>query len=492
MNSARLIPAILGLLVLMRAPAAARDTGAEIRRYIAPCQLMLFAPSAETLITNARALLSRFYGKNYQQMALQISTDSRSSYGIDVLDPASLKQAGMDVTKPVAFVHVSNKAGYLLVPVASRKTAEAFLKKNLGTNASGAHRFYGNYLAFSDNAALLGSLTNRGRLDTAAAFEIARSKLEFQWDRVFVWVESRYFSVVTASVGVSDHVKIPYGFSAFTAHFAERDRKVTVRNYSGILSTNQTDYIRRLRDVNASPKFEVLDNAWGHPAIVGHVYLNMPMLYRYYTYIDSLNILGLKGLVQELRVRHGIDLEKNLIDNSDGRLNVVIDRFDSTRGDYVITGSVGVKDPRAASAFMDSIRETVTNTNVVSDAFDLFTRPFHHYRSSNYSLYYGVVENDFLFSTDRDTLVQLVKNVFAGTNNYVEDLPWFMKDALREKTPGYSLTIDVQSFLTGVKTGLEFNREFLVGIRDIHVYGHPDGDDKPAGWNTTVDINFYK
>lgn len=469
--------------------AQAGNETSEIKKYIMDSQLMVFAPAYETLITNVKSLLARFYGKNYDQMMVQISSNSRSSYGIDILNLESMKSAGINIAKPVAFVHISNQAGYMLIPIQSKKTVESYIRTHLGKNK--AYRIAGNYLIFSENAQILASVpTNNRRLETNPAFTVASTKLDFKWDKIFAWIESRYFSVVTSSVGVSANMNIPYGFTAFTADFF--DKQISIRNYSGILSSNQTEYVRKLRDVSAAQKFELLDYISGNPAVIGDVYMNMPMLYKYYSYIDTINILGVKGFINELMDKYRINVERDLLNNSDGRLKVVVDQFDPEKNTFLVYGSMGIKSPEVAISFMDSVKNSVLqSTNGTVTTFDLFTKPFYHYQSSNYSLYYGVIDNDFVFSADRDVLTNMVKNLFENRSGFLDSAPPLLKEFSSENRVGYFITVDVQSLFSKIKTGIMISREFLVGIKEINIYGNPDTDDKPYGWNTTIDINFY-
>lgn len=483
---------VLIFLTGLTGALTAQTTGddiSEIKKYIMDSQLMVFAPAYESLVTNVKSLMARFYGKNYDQMMLQISSNSRSSYGIDILDLNSMKSAGVNVSKPVAFVHVSNQAGYLLIPVQSRKTVENYIRDHLGKNK--AFRIAGNYLIFSQNEALLASVpTNNRRLETNPGFTLASSKLDFKWDKIFAWIESRYFSEITSSVGVSANMNIPYGFTAFTADFY--DKQISIRNYSGILSSNQTEYVRKLRDVSAAQKFELLDYIGGNPAVIGDITMNMPMLYKYYSYIDTINILGVKGFVNELADKYRINVERDLLNNSDGRLKIVIDQYDPDRNALLVYGSMGVRSPEVANNFMDSVKNSVLqSTNGTITTFDLFTKPFYHYQSTNYSLYYGLIDNDFVFSADRGVLTNMVKNLYENKSGYLDKAPSQLKEFSSENKVGYFITVDVQSLFSNIKTGIMISREFLVGVKEINIYGNPDLDDRPYGWNTTIDINFY-
>jgi len=457
-----------------------------IEGYIESGELIFYAPSIEELIATTRSLMKRFYSRNYEQMILQVSADSKSSYGIDVLDLNTLEKIGLNTKAPLSFVHISNNTGYLLLPVRNKKGIEKFIKNNLENKVP--YRFFDNYVAFSEDKKLLNNI-GKNLLGNNKGFALSRKKLNFDWDKFFVWIESSYLSGISSSIGVTSNIKLPYGFSAFAINF--KPQNISIKLYSAIISSNQLLYMQSLKNVSASEKFDILDYVEGNPALVGNVYLNMPMLYKYFSYIDSINILGIKGLFNELKQKYKVNVENDLINNSDGRLKIVIDRYDSVQNQYRIYGSIGVKDPNTAGMFVESLKNAFFQVDGKLYSFDLFTKPFYHYKGSNYSIYYGVIENDLLFSTDKDLLTNLVVSVFENRGGRLEKMPDFFKNAIREKSKGYFLTIDLQSLFNNVKTGIQIDREFLIGVQNVYIYGFPDTEENAYGWNNFVDINFY-
>ncbi len=459
----------------------------EIENYISQSEFMICAPSLESLTANARVLMKRFYGKNYPQMLSQISVDSKSSYGIDIFDSGSMRSAGIDMAQPLAYLHISNQTGCILLPIQSKKTFDSYVKKM--EERTFFYQYYGNYAALSENKDVIKSITN-SLLKTNEGFAICQKKLSYDWKQFFVWVESKYLSAVSSAIGVSANMKIPYGFSAFTIDFLETN--ISVRSYAGIISSDQVQYMQNMRNVSAMEKYDILDYITGTPAVVGNVYLNLPMLYKYYIYIDSINILGLKGLVYEIWQKYRINLERDLINNTDGRFKIVIDKLDSINNRYNIYGSIGIKNVDIAGTFMESLKNAALQNGGKLYSFELFTKPFYHYESTNYSIYYGLIENEFLFSTEKEPLIQLVKNIYENQNGYLENLPSFFRESSEQKKASYSTHVDMQNFFQNIKTGFELSKDFTVGVKDVDIYGSPDRDEKPYGWNTSIDIHFYK
>ncbi len=464
------------------------NTSPEIRNYISQCEFMLFSPSLENIITTSKSVLKRFYGRNYNEMLEKISTDSKSLYGLDILDLKNLESAGINIKLPIAYVHISNQTGYLLIPIISKKIIENFIKKTLSEPMP--YKFMGNYICLSEKNTALDILENTNRLAQNEGYNLASQKLNFAWDRNFAWIESRYLSDVSSSLGVSSNIKIPYGFTALILDYQES--KISVKTYSGIIDPKQTDYIINMRNVSASEKYNIFDYIWGSPAIIANIYLNVPMAYKYYNYIDTINILGIKGFVAEMLQKYNINIERDLINNTDGRLKMVVDKFDTIQNDYLVYGSLGIKDTSVAGSFMDSVKTAILQTDGKLYSFEMFTKPFYHYQSTNYSIYYGVIENEFVFSTDKDSLVQLVKNLYENKGGYAAKLPEFFRLSINDKKLGYFISIDIQSLFSNIKTSVEINKDFLVGIKEIDIYGNPDLDGTPYGWNTTIDINYYQ
>ncbi len=461
--------------------------GAEIEKYIVPCTFMIFVPSVENLVSTSKSLMKRFYSRNYEQMMLQMSSESKSSYGIDVFDLPALEKAGVDIKSPLCFVHVTNERGYLLIPVKSKKGIDAFIKNSLKNY--GQYRFIGNYIALSKDKEELDGIAKE-TLEEREGFNISAKKLSFAWDRNFIWMESSFISGASYSIGVTSNLKLPYGFTAFTIDVT--DRMISVKSFAGILPSKEVLNMVNLRNVSMAEKFDLLDYTVGDPALAGQVYLNFPMFYKYYTYIDSIDILGIKSLVSELRDKYKVFVERDLIQNTDGRFKIVIDKFDTSKNDYVLYGSIGIKDPKTAGYFMDSLKNAILQTDNQLFTFDLFTNPFYHFKSSGYSLFYGVIGNDLFFSTDKDVLTNLVKNIFDNNMASADKYPGFFKEARQKKAAGFYFTLDVQSLFNQVKTDVDINKDILIGFKDIYISGYPDSGAKAYGWNCAFDFNFYK
>jgi hypothetical protein len=474
---------VLFLLAALSIPAYASESA---QSYIAPCEFLVYFDSFDRLMNVSKSVLKRFYGANWNQMESQFRADWQSQFGVDVFSPKSIDGIGIATNRSLAYVHIAKDSGYLLLPVSSRKKAENWLNKTLG--GAVPFRFLGDYLAVSENPTNLVTLSNV-TIESNEAFRVTIAKLDFHWDKPFVWVESRYLADVSSGLGVTGNIQIPYGFTAVALDFS--DSVITARAYSGLISPEQNDYIRQMRQVSAVETNNLLDYISGSPAAVAQLYLNVPMLFRYYMAIDRINILGFSGLVRELQNKYRVNLEQDLIANTDGLAKLVIDRLDIANNDYLLYGSIGLIDSAKGENFVESLKTAVIQSSNQLFSFDLFTHPFYHYKSSNYSVFYGVIDKDLYFSTDKDTLVKLVQNIYESRNGYLEKLPAFFRESMVSNHAGFMGTIDVQSFLSQVKTGLLLNKDFFIGIQNIDIQGHPDMEEPSWGWNTRVDIRFY-
>jgi len=477
-------PALLLFFIVLQAGFL---FSSEIGNYICPCSFMIFFPSAENLIDSSKLLFKKFYSRNYEQMMLQMSSDSKNSYGIDVFDLKSLEKAGFDLKSPVCFVHISNDSGYMLLPVKSKNDMTTFINNNLKGNAQ--FRFVGSFLALSRDKSLLNRV-GAASIEKSPGFIISEKKLSFGWDKTLVWMESSYLSDVSSSIGVTANLKLPYGFTSFIVNIT--DQKISIKAYSGIIPTDQKLYIQNINNISFVEKNDLLDYIEGNPAVEGQIYLNLPVLYRYYTYIDSINILGLKGFIDELREKYMVNVERDLINNTDGRIKIVVDKFDTVNNEYVIYGSIGIRDPITADYFMDSLKNAILESDNQLFTFDLFTRPFYHFKNPNYSIFYGTIGNDLYFSTDKGVLTNLIKNIFENKTISADKLPDFFKEAKEKKSAGFYFTLDTQSLFNQVKTVMQFDPDLLIGVKNIYIYGTPDKGDRAFGWNCDLDFNYYQ
>ncbi|OHD57365.1 MAG: hypothetical protein A2Y33_07735 [Spirochaetes bacterium GWF1_51_8] len=476
------------LILLLLIPVYVFPQNAGIENNIVKSELVLFFPTFASLNTTLKSLMKRFYGKNYAQMEKQYSLNSEASLGVDILDAKSLEGIGVDTAGPLAYVHVSNNYGYIVVTVKSEAKFKAYTKNILQDTVPSA--IIGKYAILSENPDITPNL-KAALLTADEGFKISAAKLNFKWDKPFVWIDSKYLSAMSGGTMIPANVSIPYGFTAAVIDFAPD--KIKLDLYSALMSDKQSGFMKQIRIVNGKGKFDILDYGWGSPVVVGNVYMNFAELYRYYIAIDQLNVLGLKGIAADLMKKYNISIEKELIANTDGRFKLVILKYDDLKKQYLIYGSIGIKDTKLSVSFMENLKAMILKSGQKLYLFDIFTYPFYHYQTENFSIYYGQVENDFFFSTDKDLLITIVKNVFDNKNGYYKNLPAFFTQASQQTKVGYFFTIDVQSLFSSVNSsGMKFTSDFLTGIKDIYVFGNPDMDENPHGWNTTVEINFYK
>ncbi|NPV00925.1 MAG: hypothetical protein HPY53_06060 [Brevinematales bacterium] len=459
-----------------------------MENHIVKSELVIYFPTFKSLHDTVKSLMKRFYGKNYPQMEKQYSLNSESSLGVDILSEKSLDSVGVDINGPIAYVHIASNVGYILVTLKSEAKFKAYVKTILKDTVP--YAIAGKYAILSETPKVMPDMKTP-LLIADEGFKLSAERLQFKWEKPFVWIDSKYLSAISGSSMVSSKVQLPYGFTAGTIDFAAD--KIKLNLYSALLTDKQTDFIKKISVADGKGKFDILDYGWGNPVLVGNVYMNFAELYRYYLAIDQLNVLGLKGVAAELMKKYSISIEKDLIANSDGRFKLVILKYDDLKKQYLIYGSLGIKDPALTAAFMQNLKSVILKTGQKLYSFEIFTHPFYHYQSDNFSIFYGQIEKDFFFSTDKDLLVALVRNVFDNKNGYYKNLPDFFSKASVQNKIGYYFTVDVQSLFSSVNSGgFTLTSDFLTGIKDIYVYGNPDMGEKPYGWNTTVEINFYK
>ena len=455
---------------------------------VAKADLVIYFPSFKAFNITADFVMQRFYGKNTTQMKLQYGLQSKDSFGLDIFDEKDLTAQGIDINAPLAYVHISNDCGYFAVTVSASNKAAAFVKSKLGDQASA--RFAGKVLIVTEKRN--GAMNIKTPLASLQGFKVAAARLNFNWDKPFVWIDSRYVGEASAMLGAALDPNANFGFTALTLDISQK--MVKINTYSGMIDPKQAELIRQIKSVSDSGKFDILDFGWGTPAVVGNINLNLAQLYKYYLFIDRQNVLGMRGLSQELQVNYKVNMEQGFIQNTDGRLKLVVSDFDTKNNKYNLYGIFGVKSEPVAKGFIESIKTAVLSAGIKLTSFELFTYPFYHYKSTNYSIFFGLIDNDFFFATDKETLVKLVKNVFENKSGFLATMPVFFSDACKTKKVGYSMVIDVQSYFNNVKAdGFQVNQDFFTGIQSVYIYGNPDTvTDEAYGWNTTIEINFYR
>ncbi|URA11297.1 hypothetical protein [Thermospira aquatica] len=448
---------------------------------LASGELVIVVPSHGYLVNSLRFLYSHFYGANFTQKWAELSAQSKAGYGVDVLDPGSLASIGIQTNAPMAFVHVEADRGYLALPLANQKTFEVYLKKNLPQTA---FRFVSNYVLLSQNEGVFAALSNR--LLKTDAFVMSEAKLPGLWSNGWIWFESRYLSSITRGTGVSDRVNLPLGFGLVNVIFSQKS--LLLRMYTAAIDKSQQELLYQLQRFENNPRFQVLDFVRGNPLLLGQVSLNISQLYRYYRAVDKLDILGIGQMVVSLRRDYGVDMERDLIHNSEGRLVLIVDRYQNNQ--FLYYGSIGIKNTTLAKNLMESLKNMVLQKGDQLYAFEVFTIPFYHYKMTNSSFYFGLVDNEFFFASDKDLLVQCIKDIYEKKSGNPQP-PFFMNPKQRT---GMQLKVDVQTLLASFAqdSGIRLAREFFVGMESIEMESYPDTTTPAYGWSTEVRLNFYK
>ncbi len=453
----------------------------SLETVVAPGEMVVVVPSHGYLVDALRFLYSHFYGANFAQKWAELSAQSKAGYGVDFLDARSLASIGIQTNAPMAFVHVEADRGYLALPVANQKTLEAYIKKNLPQTA---FRFVSNYVLLSQNDKAFAALSNR--LVRTDAFGMAAARLPNLWSHGWIWFESRYLSSITRGTGVSDKVNLPMGFGLVNVIFSQKS--LVLRMYTAAIDKTQQEFLYQLQRFENNPRFDVLDYVRGNPLLLTRVSLNISQLYRYYRAVDKLDILGFGGIVASLRRDYGVDLERDLIHNSEGRMALIVDRYQNNQ--FLYYGAIGIKNTTLAKNLIESLKNMVLQKGEPLYAFEIFTLPFYHYKMTNGSFYFGVVDNEFFFASDKDLLVQCIKDIYEKKVGNPQ--PSFF--ITPKQRTGIQLKMDVQTLLASFAqdSGIRLAREFFVGMESIELESYPDTTTPAYGWSTEVRLNFYK
>lgn len=452
-----------------------------IDHVLARGELVFYAPSHRYLVESLRFFYSHFYGANFKQKWAELSSQSLAGYGVDILDPKSIAGIGIETNTPMAFVHVTEGKGYLALPVGNRKTLEAYLKKNL---PSTAFRFVSNYLLLSQSEEVFASLSNQ--LTKSKDFQFATPRLPNLWQNGWIWFESRYLSTITRGTGVSDKVNLPTGFGLVSLVFDTKT--LSLRFYTAAIDPKQQEFLYQLQQFENSPRFDTLSYVRGNPLLLAMVSMNISLLYRYYRSVDRIDIMGIAGLLASLKKDYGVDIERDLIHNSEGRFSLVVDRFSNSQLLYY--GSIGIKNRTLAQNLMESLKNMVLQKQEPLYAFEIFTLPFYHYKMTNGSFYFGVVENEFFFASDKELLVQCIKDIYEKKTGI--SLPEFFVSP--KQRSGMQAKIDVQTLLATLSqdSGIRLAREFFIGMESIDIESYPDTTMPAYGWTTEIRMKFYK
>lgn len=460
---------------------------ADISDAILDCELMIYAPDYEEFIEEVQMVLERFYGPNYESEEAAISTTTKSYYGVDIFDSDDVQSVGINPDGAFAYVHVSKNSGYLVFETESESDLTAWADEYLLETAS--LMFSGGYAVLTADEDALSSVDEN--LIDNDGFSVAAEKLGFGWDAPLVWMKGSYISEAADADGITTYANLPESFSAFTIEI--EDEGFSIDFYSGTFSESQRASLRSLSYPDGGSEFEILDFTEGTPILVMRSFLDLGSLYDYFRDVDMLDILGVQALF-DVFSDYSVNLESYLFNNSDGRLNLVVENFSVGDGDFLLYGSIGIDDSDTAESLLSFLQTAVVMSPHSLYSFYLFNQPFYQFEDEDerYSIYYGILQDDLVFSTDKETLTNIAVNVYGEHGGALSSQPDFLSDAVEEESPGIFGVIDVQSLLLNFDlTGLNVKQEFLMGLETIEFSILPDKGVSAYGWTAQINLKFY-
>ena len=448
-----------------------------------PPALLLYAPSVSGLMSLSREMISHFYGRNDKEIIEDWGLKAKEDFGINPFSLKSLSAVGIKVSGPVAFVHFGESKGYLMLTLQSSKLFKKYLQKH----------FTGHFIIKKNRVYLSADPSLPALFQTGVknfpGLDLAIQKLGFQWKRPFVYAGSRYIAEVSEVEGYKKAMAVPAGFTAFV--FNKSAEKWTILAYSAELSSKQKSLIRSISKSGSNEKFDTLDYGWGEPAIISHIRLNFQALWQYYQSIDRADVIGLKKLVIQLKSQ-GINIEKDLLANLNGEAKLVVFAFDQKKQIYQLYGCLGIKSRALAQSFIESLKKRALSQNDKIFSFEIFTQPIYHYQGKHISWYFGVIEDQLFFSTDKDMLVKVVKNIYENHEGYLDQQPAFLRQASKNNKRGFFTHIDMQSLFASVKPGGKaLSYDILAGMSGVYLTVLPDTGADGYGWFTKLELRFY-
>ncbi len=458
----------------------------NITNYLNDAPFVIFAPSWKALNNDIMFFLKKFYDKNFTQIKAELETQSKDNFGINIFNDKELDKIGINLLKPLVYTHYSNDIGYILIPVKSQKELSSYLNKKL-KNLS--YRFFGDYVAIGNDKKLLNQILSEKKLFKNDAFNFSVKKLNYKLDKYFVWVDSTFISDVTRSRGVTENINLPYGFTLLV--YDINNIRANFNIYTGLLSDDQKRFLANLKQFSANEKINFMDYIPKNPSTILVVNLNFALLYRYYQFLDKVDILRMRAFANSMEEKYKVSIEKDIFFNGDGRLRLVFDSFDQTDNKLSVYGIFGLNNVLNAKNFVNNLNAAILKNGEKVYSFEMFTYPFYRYPIGNYSVFYGIIENDLVFSTDRDKLTNIVQNIFRKEGGYLEVAPEIVRDSITNIKPGIHTFIDIQALLANLRGELQLNPSFFVNLKNITLSSVPDGEDG-YGWNIDVNIFWVK
>ncbi|MGL4394452.1 MAG: hypothetical protein ACRCS8_04435 [Brevinema sp.] len=471
------------LLVIFLSPVAIfADKG--MAPYVLDGSLLIYFPTIGEASTTFRTLLQKTLGIEYESSLVKVQMRIREQMSVNILDPNEAALIGIDPVGPVAYVHLREKVGYTLFRVKNKNLLTQRLSEL--PNPVYYRILEDKYVIFTATSEILEYQNFKG-IGITDEFQRIAKATDFNWDKKFVWATSEYFYEKHAT-GLNTAF-IPQGDSV-GGIFEVTDKNMIFNLYTVYRDKITRDFLKQSVKVSSQDAMSFLDYEFGSPAIAGHLHMNLGTFLQGIQQIDLADELTVSKFLRDLEAT-GLNFQKDLFPYLAGRVSYVVRSFDRVNKKIDATATAQLRNRGAVREFLMAFIREMRARGMKVEQKSLFTQNIYGFKFNDIKLWIGIVENHFIFSTDEESVSQLIQNVYNARRGFLSRQPRAFTDFLSKKRVGGQTRILVSPLLNNIPIyhqGLPFS--FVSTLRDILWTYSIDVDGERVGRRDVLILNF--
>lgn len=452
--------------------------------YILDGSFVLYFPNIKEASPSFRTILKKMLGIQYDITLSKIQLKIREKISANILDPLEAELLGIDPEGSMAYVHLRPNVGYSVFTV---KNSHLLEQKLSALPEAVLYKIIDNkYVIFTSNLEVLEYELFKGVGITEEFKQFAKG-LNFKWDQKFVWMTSAYLQENQVYQGIegllpnSDYIAGVFDIS---------DKNVILNLYTIYKNNLINEDLRKTLIVSERQSMSFLDFEFGTPAIVGHFYLNLSNFLKAFQQIDIADQFQISQLLDGLKSK-GFDVENKLLPYLTGKLSYVVRSYNPLNKEINMTLSAELKNKQAVSQMLIELVRSSVKSGMKVQQQSLFTQNLYGWIYNDRMIWLGIVEDHFVMSTDQNSLIQLIQNIYNDRAGFINKQPLSFRQFISKKMKGGQTRILVSEFLNNILIqNIPFAFSFITTLDTIQWDYYIDVSDNNIGRHDVIIFNF--
>lgn len=453
----------------------------RIAPYILDGSLVIYFPNIFKATATWREIFLKTSGIESTNILASLQFRIKERMSVNILDPQETTRLGIDPNGGLAYVHLRSGVGYSVFTVKNEILLRGILDR---LEDPIPYRIEGQFVIFSSSIEVLEYYDFKG-MSQLEDFKRMTDVVQFNWTQNLLWMDSSYFQ--DKGLFRTSVLTLPQG-DRIAGTFNVFEQQMSFDLYTFYDEPQIQKDLKKSMATSPVQKLTLLDFEYGEPAIIGQTYVDIPSFWDMLLAIDGLDDLDIRQLQDDL-LAIGVDLQKDLFPHLKGIFSYTIREYDPFQNKLNMMMSSGVINATILREKLNKIAQEHFAKGMKVSYKNVFTQQFYGWQFNDMTVWMGVVENNLIISTDEDTLLTLVQNIYEANGGFLNTLPPSFRRLNRRGIVGGQMYIRNPSFiqnisfvenlspyvlLTAIKS-MEWDfylldREGTVGRRDIIMF----------------------